>query len=127
MGVNHLGHFLLTNLLLDSLKAGSPSRVVTVASFFYSMAQLDINDLMLQKATDLGVGNMRPYANSKLANMLFTKGLAKILEGTEVRAYAVCPGMTNTNVFRTQPSIKNFFTRLSIKFVGFSPEQVREH
>jgi len=123
MGINHLGHFLLTNLLLDSLEAGAPSRVVSVASFFYATSNLDMNDLMLEKTSYFGFGNIYPYGNSKLANMLFIKGLAKKIEGRGIMAYAVCPGMTNTNVFRTQPGIKNFFTRMSIKFVGFSPEQ----
>jgi len=126
MGINHLGHFLLTNLLLDSLKSGAPSRVVSVASFFFATSALDINDLMLEKTTYYGFGNIHPYGNSKLANMLFIKGLAKRIEGTGITCYAICPGMTNTNVFRTQPGMKNFFTKLSIKFIGFLPEQVND-
>lgn len=94
-GVNHLGHFLLTVLLLERLKASGPSRVVTVASKAYEMGSVDFNCLTTQK--DLAVGNndyqlFRKYCHSKLCNVLFTYELAKRLQGSDVTCYSLHPG-----------------------------------
>jgi NAD(P)-dependent dehydrogenase (short-subunit alcohol dehydrogenase family) len=123
IGVNHLGPFLLTLLLLDHLVKGRPSRIVTVSSSLYVFSDLKIDDLMMEKATSHGFGNLYPYCNSKLANLLFNKELGKKLAGTGVTSYALCPGLVDTNVFRTEPRFKHFFTKTGIKLMGFSPEQ----
>lgn len=103
MGVNHLGHFLLTNLLMDELKAGAPSRVVTVSSTCLVASYLKLDDLMMESFKNptafTGMSTL-PYNNSKLANALFTKELGRRLEGTGVTAYALCPGIVKTEVFR---------------------------
>jgi len=65
-------------------------RVVTVASFFYVTSNLEVDDLMFERTKSHGFGNLHPYGNSKMANMLFTKELAKRVTGTGVRTYAVC-------------------------------------
>jgi NAD(P)-dependent dehydrogenase (short-subunit alcohol dehydrogenase family) len=88
LGVNHLGHFLLTNLLLDMLKLGAPSRIVVVSSMAHSFGKINKKDLMSEKK----YGKWAAYCQSKLANILFTRELAKRLEGTEVTANCCHPG-----------------------------------
>lgn len=97
-GINHLGHFLLTSLLRDRLTASAPARVVTVASDAHRFARggLDFDDLMATK-------RYRPfltYARSKLANILFTRELARRLHDTGVTANAVHPGFVASNFAR---------------------------
>jgi retinol dehydrogenase 12 len=97
VGVNHLGVFLLTNLLLDLLKAAAPSRVVIVASDMHNLGSIDKENFNHQKKFP---GTWFAYANSKLANVLFARELAKKLEGTGVTVNACCPGPVNTEVAR---------------------------
>ena len=92
-GVNHLGPFLLTDLLLDRLRASAPARIVNVSSDAHRMANgLDFDDL---QATT-GYQGMSAYARSKLANLWFTTELARRLEGSGVTANAVHPGVVRT-------------------------------
>jgi NAD(P)-dependent dehydrogenase (short-subunit alcohol dehydrogenase family) len=90
--VNHLGPFLLTNLLLDKLKASAPARIVNVASTAHRGGSLDFDDLQSEKSY---IG-MRVYGTSKLCNILFTRALAKRLEGTGVTANSLHPGTVRT-------------------------------
>src|SRR5262245_1881413 len=92
--VNHLAPFLLTNLLLDKIKASAPARIVVVASEAHRGVKLDLNDLMGERG---GVG-FRAYSRSKLANILFTRSLAKRLEGSGVTINAVHPGVVHTGL-----------------------------
>ena len=93
--VNHLAYFLLTNLLLDLLKASAPARVVNVSSKLHANAALDFEDL--QSRT--GNYNRRAvYYRTKLANILFTYELARRLEGSGVTANTLHPGMVSTNL-----------------------------
>lgn len=99
LGVNHIGHFLLTNLLLDRLKACQPSRVINVSSAAHSFGSIDFDILSAHKA--LGVdtsntGTFRAYSDSKLCNVLFTHELAKRLEGTNVTCYSLHPGESHS-------------------------------
>ena len=89
-GVNHLGPFYLTNLLLERLRAGAPSRVINVTSVGHHAAWhgMRFEDLQSEK----GYEAMEAYCRSKLANILFTRELAKRLAGTGVTANAVHPG-----------------------------------
>jgi len=89
-GVNHLGHFALTDLLLDRLRSGAPSRIVNVTSVGHHAAWggLRFEDLQSEK----GYKAMEAYSRSKLANVLFTRELAKRLKGSGVTANAVHPG-----------------------------------
>lgn len=93
-GVNHLGPFLLTNLLLDRLRSSVPSRIVNVASSAHRKAKrgIEFEDLHLTQ----GYNQWRAYGQSKLANILFTRELARRLAGTGVTAYAVHPGTVRT-------------------------------
>ncbi|KAK2826824.1 hypothetical protein Q5P01_021038 [Channa striata] len=102
-GVNHLGHFLLTVLLLDRLKASGPSRVVTVASKGYELGTLDFSCLTAHRDLALGNSNyqlFQKYCHSKLCNVLFTYELAKRLQGTDVTCYSLHPGAIKTELGR---------------------------
>lgn len=90
-GVNHLGHFFLTLLLLDNLKRTKGARVIIVSSMLHEKAQLNIDNLM---------DSPNLYASSKLANMYFCRELAKKLEGSSCNVYALCPGWVYTGLFR---------------------------
>ncbi len=74
-----IGHFLLTNLLLERLKSSAPCRIINNTALAYQIAQLDLDDLNNTTKEEYNAGDN--YGNSKLANMLFTKQMAKELEG----------------------------------------------
>ncbi len=95
-GVNHIGPFLLTHLLLDHLKSGAPSRVVTVSSTTHENARINFDDLQAaEKYNFFGA-----YGKSKLANILFTYELARRLEGSGVTANCLHPGGVRTKILR---------------------------
>jgi len=93
--VNHLAPFLLTNLLLGKLTA-APARVITVTSDAHTAARLDLDDPQLER----GWNSWRAYANSKLANILFTRELARRLDGTGATANCAHPGVVRTGFGR---------------------------
>ncbi|XP_043920989.1 retinol dehydrogenase 14-like [Protopterus annectens] len=95
-GTNHLGHFLLTNLLLDRLIKSAPSRIVVVSSSLYKYGEINFEDLNSVQSYDKGFA----YSRSKLANILFTHELAKRLEGTGTTVNVVHPGIVKTNLGR---------------------------
>ncbi|XP_063980432.1 retinol dehydrogenase 12-like [Diachasmimorpha longicaudata] len=98
--VNYLGHFFLTNLLLDKMKASVPSRIVVVTSKLMESGVIDFSNLNGEKGLT-AKGRMNPaYCNSKLANVYFATELAKRLANTGVNVYMVCPGFTYTGLFR---------------------------
>jgi NAD(P)-dependent dehydrogenase (short-subunit alcohol dehydrogenase family) len=97
--VNHLGYFLLTNLLCDLLVRSAPARVVTVASVGHRRGSLDFDDLGFER----GYSIMRAYARSKLANVLFAAELARRLAGTGVSSNSVHPGSVATNIWSGAP------------------------
>ncbi|XP_056888517.1 retinol dehydrogenase 13-like [Takifugu flavidus] len=96
-GVNHLGHFLLTNLLLDKLKESAPSRVINLASLAHIVGKMDFEDLNWEKKK---FDTKQAYCQSKLANVLFTRELAKRLQGNGVTVNAVHPGVVATELGR---------------------------
>lgn len=93
--VNHLGHFLLTTMLLDALKASAPARIITVASEAYAYSKgIRFSDLGWHG----GFRTFEAYGHSKLANVLFTRELARRLDGTGVTAHCLDPGAVATNL-----------------------------
>ncbi|MBL4686555.1 MAG: SDR family oxidoreductase [Nannocystaceae bacterium] len=97
-GINHLGHFELTRLLLDTIKRSKPARIVNVASDAHRASKgLDFDDLMVERRPYKGIG---VYADSKLANILFTRELARRLEGSGVITHAVHPGVVRSGFAR---------------------------
>lgn len=99
MGVNHIGHFYLTKLLLQKLKDSAPSRIVIVSSKLHEKGEIDFDNLLGEHGYD-GVRNRNPaYNNSKLANIYFCRELAKRLP-SGVETYAVCPGLCFTGLMR---------------------------
>jgi NAD(P)-dependent dehydrogenase (short-subunit alcohol dehydrogenase family) len=106
--VNHLAPFLLTNLLLDKIKGSAPARIVNVASRAHRDKGIDFEDLM--SVRDYKV--MRTYGRSKLANILFTRTLARRLAGSNVTANALHPGLVATGIGQT-----NAVARLGWKLI----------
>jgi len=99
-GTNHLGHFALTNLLLDRLQAAPGSRIVTVSSVGHRFARgIRFDDLQWER----DYNRIRAYGQSKLANLLFTYELQRRLQGTDTIAVAAHPGGSNTELTRNLP------------------------
>lgn len=113
IGVNHMGHFLLTNLLLDMLKASSPSRIINLSSIAHQWGSMNKDDLNSEKS----YSKYKAYFQSKLANILFTKALAKRLEGTAVTVNAVHPGVVKTELGRYL--VQSYIQKVINPFVYF--------
>jgi NAD(P)-dependent dehydrogenase (short-subunit alcohol dehydrogenase family) len=114
LAVNHLAPFLLTNLLLDRLRESAPARVVTTSSIAHTGGLIDLDDLQL----DHGWRGMRAYSNSKLANILFTRELARRLGGTGVVANCFHPGVIRTRLTRRANPLLLVGARLAAPFLG---------
>lgn len=111
LGVNHMGHFLLTNLLLDLLKASAPSRIINVSSVAHRRGQINKEDLNSDKQYDKAAA----YNQSKLANVLFTRELARRLQGTGVTVNAVHPGIVDTEIIRHMSFFNSTFSAIFLK------------
>src|SRR5499426_848286 len=116
--VNHLGYFLLTVELLDLLKSSAPARVVNVSSEAHRSARISLDDLNLEN----GYGGWKAYGQSKLANVLFTYELARMLKGTGVTANCMHPGVVGTGFFNKIGSLAGKFLRLFAPFMR-TPEK----
>ncbi len=100
-GVNHLGHFLLTHCLLDRMRRSAPARIVTVASRAHTRSSgLDWDTCQKSTRTRLAI---KEYADSKLANVLFSAELARQLMGSGVSTYALHPGVVASDIWRSIP------------------------
>jgi len=108
--LNHLNYFLLTNLLLDVLKASAPARIVNVSSGAHLGASLDFDNLQGENH----FAGMQAYGQSKLANVLFTYELAHRLEGTGVTVNALHPGFIATGFARNN----GVFYNIGMKIIG---------
>ncbi len=109
---NHLGTFLLTSLLLDSLKAAKAGRIVVVASAMEKQGDLDFSDLQNERAYN----GVRAYSRSKRANLHFTYELARRLSGGRVTVNALHPGVVRTNLGGDNTGVKSFFFKLAKSF-----------
>lgn len=134
MGTNHLGHFLLTNLLLDDLKKtgggeDGEARVVVVASAIHdpdsnkkwmrNVQPLDMEDLFLYKENSYN--GLQGYKNSKAANIMFTYELSKKLTDSNVTVNAICPGsVPTTELMRSASKATKFFSRYVLRFMKMS-------
>ena len=116
--VNHLAPFLLTNLLRDRLEASAPSRIVTVASDAHRGAEIDFDDL----GGERGFSGWRAYQQSKLANILFNRELARRLQQTGVTATCLHPGVVRTGFGRQGPAFIRLGTRIAGMFL-LSPKK----
>ena len=101
-GVNHLGHFLLTTLLLDRIKASAPARIVNVASTAHYRCE-SVREWKYVRDATPSVTGLPEYSVSKLANVLFTRELSRRLEGSGVTTYALHPGVVASDVWRRVP------------------------
>jgi NAD(P)-dependent dehydrogenase (short-subunit alcohol dehydrogenase family) len=115
---NHLGHFLLTNLLLDVLKASAPSRIINLTSSAHRGTEIDFEDLQGEKK----YRGYHAYSQSKLANILFTYQLAKQLEGTGVTVNCLHPGVVRTGFGKDQGGLMSVLVRVGSPFM-ISPDR----
>jgi len=115
---NHLSMFLLTVLLLDTLKASAPARVVNVSSDAHRSGRLDFDDLQSARS----YSGFRVYGTTKLENILFTTELARRLEGTGVTANALHPGFVRSNFGRNNRSLMRLVMPVLQRF-AITPEQ----
>jgi retinol dehydrogenase 12 len=117
---NHMAYFVVTNILLDRLKATPGARIVSTASDAHKSGKLDFDDLQSEKS----YGSFRVYGTSKLCNILFTRELARRLDGADVTANCLHPGFVGTRFGQNNAS--NVFTRLlrnAVMSLGISPEE----
>ncbi|CAN9506421.1 unnamed protein product [Ophioblennius macclurei] len=112
IGVNHFGHFLLTHLLVDLIKKSTPARIITVSSMAHSWGSINLEDINSEKSYDKN----KAYAQSKLANVLFSRSLAKRLEGTGVTTYSLHPGVVQTDLWRHLNGPQQCFMKLASPF-----------
>lgn len=118
--INHLAPFLLTNLLLDTLKKSAPARIVNVSSRAHYRGEIHFDDLNLSKNYR---GYPTAYAQSKLANVLFTYELDRRLQGTDVTANCLHPGVVKTSIAQKNSSgISSFIWGLFKPFM-VTPEE----
>ena len=118
--VNYLAPFLLTNLLLDKLKASAPARIVNVSSESHQSGYIKMDDLQLEKKYRL----MRAYGQSKLALVLFTYELARRLQGAGVTANCLHPGFVATNIGQSGVGrVGRSIVKLIFSSLGISPEE----
>lgn len=110
IGVNHMGHFLLTHLLLDFMKVSTPSRIVNVSSIAHTRGEINTADLNSEKSYDPA----KAYEQSKLANVLFTRELAKRLDGSGVTVNSLHPGIVDTELMRHMGVFNSFFAKIIV-------------
>jgi NAD(P)-dependent dehydrogenase (short-subunit alcohol dehydrogenase family) len=117
--LNHLAYFLLTNLLLDTIKASALARIINVSSDAHSGGKIEFDNLQGERSYS-GIG---PYGNSKLANILFTTELARRLEGTGVTVNALHPGLVSTGFGKNNPGLIMKIMGVVIPLIARSPEK----
>jgi retinol dehydrogenase-14 len=118
--VNHLGPFLLTNLLLDIVERSAPARIVNVASTGHYRGTLDFDDLGFAKG---GYWVMRAYSRSKLANVIFTRDLARRVAGKNVTVTSLHPGAVATNIWSGAPAWAKPLLAVAKRFFMITPEE----
>lgn len=117
--LNHLNYFLLTSLLLDTLKASAPARIVNVSSDAHKRAHLDFDDLQSEKGSFV----FNAYGRSKLAVVVFSYELARRLSGTGVTCNVLHPGLVRTGFASNLGAVPSAAIGFFMRFVGLTPEQ----
>lgn len=118
LAVNYLAPFLLTNLLLETLKASAPARIINVAGAYHRFGTIHFDDLQLARAYSGSIANNQ----SQLARVLFTYELARRLEGTSVTVNCLHPGSVRTDIMRDMPKALQFLARTLLRPFSISPE-----
>lgn len=121
-GVNHLGHFFLTNRLLDMIIASAPARIVNVSSGAHKAGRIHFEDINLTRNYSM----IRAYGQSKLANILFTTELAERLQGTGVTVNSLHPGFVGTGIgVNRETGFGRMISKL-MTYISLTPEQGAE-
>ena len=120
--VNYLSAFLLTNLLLDVIKASAPSRIINVSSSGHYAGTMDFDDLGFERGYQI----MRAYSRSKLAEVLFTRELAQRLAGAGVTVNALHPGTVATSIWDGAPAFTRPFFAVAKRLAMISASQGAE-
>ena len=111
-GTNHLGHFYLTTLLLDTIKSTENSRIINISSVVSFYVKMNWDDLMLEKNYHMATA----YGQSKLANVIFTKELQRRLQDSKVKVFAVHPGVVNTGI--TRYVVEKWYFKVLFSVIG---------
>ncbi len=117
--LNHLGYFLLTNLLLDLLEESAPARIINVSSSLHKMGKLDFGDIPF----DNGYTRSKAYQRTKLANIAFTYELAQRISNQSVTVNAMNPGLVATNVGNAAGGFTAMVKGIVDKIGGITPEE----
>ena len=117
--VNHMAYFVVTDVLLPNLKATPGARIVSTASMAHSSGKIDFDDLQMRKS----YSTFRAYGTSKLMNILFTRELARRLEGSGVTANCLHPGGVATRFGSNNSGLLAAVFKVAISLVGISPEK----
>lgn len=117
--LNHLGYFLLTNLLYDLLEKSAPARIINVSSSLHKLGSLDFQDIHFEK----GYSGGKAYRRSKLANIAFTYELARRVSNQSVTVNAMNPGLVATNVGEAAGGIKAKVKGIVDKIGAIPPEE----
>jgi NAD(P)-dependent dehydrogenase (short-subunit alcohol dehydrogenase family) len=117
--LNHMSYFLLTNLLIDTLRASAPARVINVSSDAHRGGVMRWDDLLFTR----GYNGWAAYAQSKLANILFSNELARRLEGTGVTSNALHPGFVATRFAHNNGIIWGGLMALMQRLFAITPEE----
>jgi retinol dehydrogenase-14 len=119
--LNHLAPFLLTNLLLDKIRASAPARIINVSSGAHTSGKIEFDNLQGERNY-----SPRAYDDSKLATILFTMELARRLEGTGVTINALHPGFVSTGFGKNNPGFLMKTIRAVVPLIARSPEKGAE-
>lgn len=117
--LNHLGYFLLTNLLSEMLEASAPSRVINVSSSLHKFGRIDFDDIPFEQ----GYSRSKAYQRSKLANIAFTYELARRFCNQKVTVNAMNPGLVATNVGKSTGGFSAKVKDWVDKIAGLTPEE----
>ena len=117
--LNHLGYFLLANLLFDLLEKSAPARIINVSSSLHKLGKLDLQDIPFEN----GYTRAKAYQRTKLANIAFTYELARRISNQSVTLNAMNPGLVATNVGEAAGGFSAVMKGLVDKVAGIPPEE----